>query len=128
MNTLFLFTPETFMCWIRGCSFSFLVFCCCFLFVCFGLATLCGDGWVQYESNCYLFLHKEMDFLNALVSKLPTKFGWYYKLYYIKENTFTVCCIFNFQLEIIEDGYAIKKWYMISERNRITLKRMFFFL
>ena len=68
-----------------------------------------------------------MDFLNALVSKLPTKFGWYYKFYYTKENAFTVCCIFNFQLEIIEDGYAIKKWYMISERNIITLKECFSF-
>ena len=112
--------------WVVLFLFSFLLLFF-FLLVCFGLATICGDGWVQYESNCYLFLHKEMDFLNALVSKLSTKFGWYYKLYYIKENTFTVCCIFNFQLEIIEDGYAIKKWYMISEKNIITLKECFSF-
>lgn len=45
-----------------------------FLFV---LATHCGDGWVEYENNCYLFLNKEMDFVNGLVSNLPTKFGLY---------------------------------------------------
>lgn len=53
-----------------------------FLFV---LATHCGDGWVEYENNCYLFLNKEMDFVNGLVSKIHayTTFGKYNLILYI---------------------------------------------
>ena len=83
-----------------------------FLFV---LATHCGDGWVEYENNCYLFLNKEMDFVNGLVSKLHTytKFGWYDYCITLKKSAISFNT-FILKLESFEDGYPPKK---VKRRN-----------